>query len=185
MSSSMFFGTWYSIIPPLLAIILAFATKEVYSSLFIGAFVGAFLYANFNTWGTCDALFSMMEKNMDIKVIIFTIMLGMIAVLLKKSGGSQAYGKFALQKLKTRKLNRSIRSFIKDRQDELNKIFKQEDMPSDRIVSYDRFMQIFDEVGIKLKKEYMEVLLYQMKVAVTKVRSMHDFNMIVVVDFLK
>lgn len=103
MSSSMFFGTWYSIIPPLLAIILAFATKEVYSSLFIGAFVGAFLYANFNPWGTCDALFSMMEKNMDIKVIIFTIMLGMIAVLLKKSGGSQAYGKFALQKLKTRK----------------------------------------------------------------------------------
>ena len=89
------------------------------------------------------------------------------------------------EKLKTRKLNRSIRSFIKDRQDELNKIFKQEDMPSDRIVSYDRFMQIFDEVGIKLKKEYMEVLLYQMKVAVTKVRSMHDFNMIVVVDFLK
>ena len=102
MNSSMFFGTWYSIIPPLLAIILAFATKEVYSSLFIGAFVGAFLYANFNPWGTFDSIFSMMEKNMDIKVIIFTIMLGMIAVLLKKSGGSQAYGKFALQKLKTR-----------------------------------------------------------------------------------
>ncbi len=103
MSSSMFFGTWYSIIPPLLAIILAFVTKEVYSSLFIGAFLGAFLYANFNLWGTFDTFFTMMEKNLDIKVIIFTLMLGMIAVLLKKSGGSQAYGKFALQKLKTRK----------------------------------------------------------------------------------
>ncbi len=103
MKSSIFFGTWYSVIPPLLAIILAFSTKEVYSSLFIGALVGAFLCANYNPWGTVNTLFSMMEKNMDLKVMIFTVMLGMIAVLLKKSGGSKAYGKFALRKLKTRK----------------------------------------------------------------------------------
>lgn len=103
MNNSMFFGTWYSVLPPLFAIILAFVTKEVYSSLFVGVLVGAFLYANFNPWGTFDSIFSMMEKNIDLKVMIFTIMLGMIAVLLKKSGGSQAYGKFALQKLKTRK----------------------------------------------------------------------------------
>ena len=103
MSSSMFFGTWYSAIPPLIAIILAFVTKEVYSSLFIGILMGAFLYANFNPWDTFYTIFSIMEKNIDIKVIIFTIILGMIAVLLKKSGGSKAYGQFALQKLKTKK----------------------------------------------------------------------------------
>jgi hypothetical protein len=89
------------------------------------------------------------------------------------------------EKLKTRKLNRSIRSCIKECQNQLNQIFKQDDMPSDRVVSFDKFNQIVEEVGIKMKKEYMDVLLYQMKMAVPKNRSIHDFNMIVIVDFLK
>ena len=89
------------------------------------------------------------------------------------------------EKLKTRKLNRSIRSCIKDCQDQLNKLFKQDDMPSDRVVTYDKFNQIVEDVGIKMKKEYMDVLLYQMKMAVPKGRSIHEFNMIVIVDFLK
>ena len=75
------------------------------------------------------------------------------------------------EKLKTRKLNRSI--------------FKQDDMPSDRVVTYDKFNQIVEDVGIKMKKEYMDVLLYQMKMAVPKGRSIYEFNMIVIVDFLK
>ena len=89
------------------------------------------------------------------------------------------------EKLKTRKLNRSIRSCIKDCQDQLNKLFKQDDMPSDRVVTYDKFNQIVEDVGIKMKKEYMDVLLYQMKMAVPKGRSIYEFNMIVIVDFLK
>ena len=89
------------------------------------------------------------------------------------------------EKLKTRKLNRNIRSYIKDCQEQLNQIFKQDDMPSDRVVSYDKFCQIVEEVGMKMKKEYMDVLLYQMKMAVPKNRSIHEFNMIVIVDFLK
>ena len=89
------------------------------------------------------------------------------------------------EKLKTRKTNRSIRSNIKDCQDKLNPIFKRDDMPSDRVVSFDKFNQIAEEVGLNLKKEYLDVLLYQMKMAVPKGRSIHDFNMIVIVDFLK
>ena len=89
------------------------------------------------------------------------------------------------EKLKTRKLNRSIRSCIKECQDQLNKLFKQDDMPSDRVVTYDKFNQIVEDVGIKMKKEYMDVLLYQMKMAVPKGRSIYEFNMIVIVDFLK
>jgi len=89
------------------------------------------------------------------------------------------------EKLKTRKLNRNIRSHIKDCQDKLNAIFKQDDMPSDRIVSFNKFNAISEEIGLKLKKEYLDVLLYQMKIAVTKKRSIYDFNMIVIVDFLK
>ena len=41
MDGSMFIGTWWSLVPPLLAIVLAFLTKEVYSSLFVGVAVGA------------------------------------------------------------------------------------------------------------------------------------------------
>ena len=44
MDTSIFIGTWWSLVPPLLAIILALVTKEVYSSLFIGVAVGALLY---------------------------------------------------------------------------------------------------------------------------------------------
>ena len=89
------------------------------------------------------------------------------------------------EKLKTRKLNRNIRSYIKDCQDNLNKIFKQDDMPPDRVVTFERFNQIAEEVGLSLKKEYLDVLLYQMKNAVPKGRSIHEFNMIIIVDFLK
>ena len=89
------------------------------------------------------------------------------------------------EKLKTRKLNRTIRSHIKEYQNKFNQIFKQDDMPSDKVVSFDKFNQIAEEVGLDLKKEYMDVLLYQMKMAVPKGRSIHNFNMIVIVDFLK
>ena len=50
MDGSMFIGTWWALVPPLLAIVLAFITKEVYSSLFIGVAVGAMLYSGFNPW---------------------------------------------------------------------------------------------------------------------------------------
>ena len=60
------------------------------------------------------------------------------------------------EKLKTRKLNRNIRSYIKDCQDNLNQIFKQDDMPPDRIVTFERFNQIAEEVGLNLKKEYLD-----------------------------
>ena len=89
------------------------------------------------------------------------------------------------EKLKTRKLNRTIRSHIKECQNKFNQIFKQDDMPSDKVVGFDKFNQIAEEVGLDLKKEYMDVLLYQMKMAVPKGRSIHNFNMIVIVDFLK
>ena len=50
MDGSMFIGTWWSLVPPLLAIVLAFLTKEVYSSLFVGVAVGALLYTGFSPW---------------------------------------------------------------------------------------------------------------------------------------
>ena len=57
MDGSMFIGTWWSLVPPLLSIIMAFVTKEVYSSLFIGVAVGALLYTGFQPWDSFVAFF--------------------------------------------------------------------------------------------------------------------------------
>lgn len=86
MDTSIFIGTWWSLVPPLLAIILALVTKEVYSSLFIGVAVGALLYTGFHPWNAFNALFSIMKDSMNLNILIFDVLLGMIIVLMSKSG---------------------------------------------------------------------------------------------------
>lgn len=103
MDSSMFIGTWWSLVPPLLAIILAFITKEVYSSLFIGIGVGALLYTGFAPWEAFNALFEIMKDSMNLNILIFDVLLGMIIVLMAKSGGSAAYGNWAGSKIKSKR----------------------------------------------------------------------------------
>ena len=103
MDSSMFIGTWWSLVPPLLAIVLAFITKEVYSSLFIGIAVGALLYTGFVPWDAFNAIFDIMKESMNLNILIFDVLLGMIIVLMAKSGGSAAYGNWAGKKIKTKK----------------------------------------------------------------------------------
>ena len=103
MESSMFIGTWFALLPPVIAIILAFITKEVYSSLFLGILSGALLYANFNPWGTFEAIFNVMQENIDMQILIFLCMLGMIVILMERSGGSAAYGRWAAKRIKSRR----------------------------------------------------------------------------------
>lgn len=71
MDTSIFIGTWWSLVPPLLAIILALVTKEVYSSLFIGVAVGALLYTGFHPWNAFNALFAIMKDSMNLNILIF------------------------------------------------------------------------------------------------------------------
>lgn len=99
----MFIGTWWSLVPPLLAIVLALVTKEVYSSLFIGVAAGALLYTGFHPWNAFTALFTIMKDSMNLNILIFDVLLGMIIVLMSKSGGSAAYGKWAGSKIKSKK----------------------------------------------------------------------------------
>ena len=99
----MFIGTWWSLVPPLLAIVLALVTKEVYSSLFIGVAMGALLYTGFHPWNAFVALFDIMKNSMNLNILIFDVLLGMIIVLMSKSGGSAAYGKWAGNKIKSKK----------------------------------------------------------------------------------
>ena len=103
MDGSMFIGPWWSLVPPLLAIVLALVTKEVYSSLFIGVVMGALLYTGFHPWNAFVAFFDIMKNSMNLNILIFDVLLGMIIVLMSKSGGSAAYGKWAGTKIKSKK----------------------------------------------------------------------------------
>lgn len=103
MDSSIFIGTWWSLVPPLLAIILALVTKEVYSSLFVGVAVGALLYTGFHPWNAFVAFFDIMKNSINMNILIFDVLLGMIIVLMSKSGGSAAYGNWAGSKIKSKR----------------------------------------------------------------------------------
>ncbi len=103
MENSVFIGTAWSLLPPIIAIVLAFITKEVYSSLLIGIISGALLYGQFNPWISFESIFTVMCENIDLNILIFLVMLGMIVILLQKSGGSAAYGRWAGTKIKSKK----------------------------------------------------------------------------------
>ncbi len=103
MDGSFFIGTWWSLLPPLLAIVLALITKEVYSSLFLGVAVGALMYTGFHPWNAFVAFFDIMKNSMNLNILIFDVLLGMVVVLMAKSGGSAAYGKWAGSKIKSKK----------------------------------------------------------------------------------
>lgn len=103
MNGLVFIGTWWSLLPPVLAIVLALVTKEVYSSLFIGVTVGALLYTGFHPWNAFVALFDIMKSSMNLNILIFDVLLGMIIVLMTKSGGSAAYGNWAGSHIKSKK----------------------------------------------------------------------------------
>lgn len=90
-------GTIWSLLPPVIAIILALLTKEVYSSLIIGILFGALFYSGFNLIGTVDTVFSILSSKIgdNGNILIFLVLLGILVALITKSGASSAYGKWA------------------------------------------------------------------------------------------
>ncbi len=112
MENSVFIGTAWSLLPPVIAILLAFLTKEVYSSLFIGIISGVLLYGQFNPWISFESIFTIMTENIDLNILIFLVMLGMIVILMQKSGGSAAYARFAATKIKNKKMALLATSFL-------------------------------------------------------------------------
>ncbi|NLT94512.1 MAG: Na+/H+ antiporter NhaC family protein [Clostridia bacterium] len=102
------YATFWSLLPPIIAIVLALITKEVYSSLFIGIICGAFMYANFNPLIAFNTMFtegfiSSLADSWNVGILIFLVVLGTIVSLINKAGGSAAYGQWASKKIKTRK----------------------------------------------------------------------------------
>ncbi len=99
---------WLSILPPIIAIVLALITKEVYSSLFIGIISGMFIYACAGDGTLLSAVamtFDMMCSKIadNAYMIIFLALLWAVVSLVSKSGGSEAYGRWAGAKLKSKR----------------------------------------------------------------------------------
>ncbi len=99
---------WLSIMPPIIAIVLALITKEVYSSLFIGIISGMFIYACAGDGTLLSAVamtFDMMCSKIadNAYMIIFLALLWAVVSLVSKSGGSEAYGRWAGAKLKSKR----------------------------------------------------------------------------------
>ena len=98
------FGTFWALVPPIIAIGLALITKEVYSSLFIGAVAGALFYAGFHV----EALDSLLNDGVvaairdNAGIFMFLVLLGILVALLNKAGGSAAFGAWAKTHIKTR-----------------------------------------------------------------------------------
>ncbi|MBR3967589.1 MAG: Na+/H+ antiporter NhaC family protein [Clostridia bacterium] len=113
------YGTYWSLLAPIVAIALALITKEVYSSLFIGVTIGAVLSSGFSFSRTFEAIVSSIEVtqvegetiysgglisaiNANAGIFIFLVLLGIVVALVNKSGGSQAFGRWAQKHIKTK-----------------------------------------------------------------------------------
>ncbi len=104
-----FYTTFWALVPPIVAITLALITKEVYSSLFVGILMGGILWAKFNFENTIvhvvnDGFIASIADSWDAGILLFLVVLGIIGVLVLKSGGTKAYGEWALKHIKSRRM---------------------------------------------------------------------------------
>ncbi len=98
-------GTFWALVPPIIAISLALITKEVYSSLFVGIVLGALMYTNFSFTDTVTAVVDqgiIESVKGSAGIFVFLIILGIIVALVNKVGGSQAFGHWAASHVKTK-----------------------------------------------------------------------------------
>ena len=113
-----FFGTFWALVPPLVAIVLALITKETYTSLFVGIVVGALLLAGFNPVDTLNyvvgatvgegdeavsvGFISALADPWNAGIFMFLVILGILVALINAAGGSAAFGAWAARHIKTR-----------------------------------------------------------------------------------
>ena len=101
---SVAYNTIFSILPPVVAIVLALITKEVYSSLFLGIFVGCLLYVNGNLLAALQDFVDRLTTNVggNAAILMFLVLLGTLVALMIRAGGSKAYGDWAVAHIKTK-----------------------------------------------------------------------------------
>lgn len=106
-SDPRFYQTFWSLLPPVVAIGLALITKEVYSALFMGILTGGLLWSGFSFEGTLthvfqDGIVSVLSDGYNVGILAFLVILGVMVSLMNKAGGSAAFGRWAQKNIKTR-----------------------------------------------------------------------------------
>ena len=101
------YATFWALLAPIIAIVLALITKEVYSSLVIGIIVGGAIYAGGNFEGTLvhvvsDGFIANLSDSYNMGIIIFLVLLGALVAMMNKAGGSAAFGRWATAHIKSR-----------------------------------------------------------------------------------
>ena len=101
------YATIWALLPPLVAIVLALITKEVYSSLFVGIVVGALIYSGFKFEGTVTQIFEggiikVLSDSYNVGILIFLVILGSVVCMMNKAGGSAGFVRWASKKINTR-----------------------------------------------------------------------------------
>ena len=101
------YASIWSLVPPVIAIVLALITKEVYSSLFVGVLIGGAFWAGFKPEATIlhvfqDGVVGVLTDSYNMGILIFLIILGVMVCMMNKAGGSAAFGRWAKEHIKTR-----------------------------------------------------------------------------------
>ena len=101
------YGTFWALIPPVVAIVLALISKEVYSSLFVGIVVGALFVAGFNPVSALDTMvndgfIASMADGWNAGIFMFLVLLGIMVALVNTAGGSAAFGRWAAKHVHSR-----------------------------------------------------------------------------------
>ncbi len=102
------YASFWALVPPIVAIVLALITKEVYSSLFIGIVIGGILYTGTHHLDQLiphifrDGMVGSLTDSDNIEILVFVTLLGIMVCLMTRAGGSAAFGRWAGQHIKTR-----------------------------------------------------------------------------------
>ena len=104
---SVFHGTFWALVPSVVAIILALITKEAYSSLFVGVVIGGLFISQGSFPLFLDSVFKngMVKQVSDpwnVGILFFLVMLGAMVALMNKSGAAAAFGNWAKQHIKSK-----------------------------------------------------------------------------------
>ncbi len=100
-------GTFWSLVPAIVAIALALITKEVYSSLFAGILIGGVFYSGLSFTGffnhvVNDGLIGSISDSYNVGILVFLVLLGTMVALMNKAGGSAAFGNWAKKHIKSK-----------------------------------------------------------------------------------
>jgi len=115
-ASSDYYKTIMALMPPLIAIVLALVTKEVYSSLFVGIVAAGLLITEFKPVATLntvlnDGFIGSLADSWNVGILIFLVLLGIIVALVNKAGGSRAFGEWTKKHVKT-KVGAQLATFV-------------------------------------------------------------------------